>query len=233
MLAVRGALFALWQGVFAAGFALSGAAAPWSASVRWWPISFLLANVTCFFLLRALTRAEGVQLRELYGLGAGMWKRDALWFLLYFVLLGPVAMLPSTLLSLALWGDVNAGAARLFQALPLWACAVAFMLPPCIALTELPTYFGYALPRLQAQSRHPWVMVVPAALALALQHAALPLVLEWRFVLWRALAYVPFALVIGWALHRRASLLPWFMGLHLAIDFSIPVYVLMASLRAG
>lgn len=108
--------------------------------------------------------------------------------------------------------------------------AHAGALPLSIAFSELPAYAGYTLPRLQALTGKRGAMVLVVAAALAAQHVALPLVFDWRFVVWRALMYAPFALFIVWAIDRRPTLLPYFMGMHALIDLSVPVYVLLASL---
>ena len=230
MLFSRLVLFAACQALFALAFAMSGSAYPWSESVRWWPVSATMANFINLGLLYGLTRAEGVSMTALYNWNRGTWKRDSLLFLGAFVVLGPLAFLPSSFLGLGLWGDVNATTPVMFQSLPLWAVVPMFVLfPLSVAFSELPTYFGYVMPRLQVAIGRRVAVVVMVAAVLALQHAALPLVFDWRFATWRALMYLLFALFVAWALDRRPTLMPYFMGMHVLLDTSIPIYVLLAS----
>lgn len=223
-------LFAACQALVAIIQLVAGSAHPWEASVAWWPISATVANLLTIALLARMTRAEGLPLGALWNRSGATWKRDLLWFLGAFVLLGPIAMLPSSWLALALWGDVNATTPIMFQALPLWvAWPTLVLFPLSIAFSELPAYAGYALPRLQAITGKRGAMVLAVAAVLAAQHVALPLVFDWRFALWRALMYAPFALFIVWAIDRRPTLMPYFMGMHALIDLSVPIYVLLVS----
>lgn len=61
---------------------------------------------------------------------------------------------------------------------------------------------------------------------LAAQHATLPLIFDWRFIVWRVGMFLPFALLLGIALHRRPSLLPWLMAGHFFIDLSSAYFFL-------
>lgn len=101
-------LFAACQALFALAFAISGHAYPWSESVRWWPVSATLANLINIGLLFGLTRAEGISMTALYNWNCGTWKRDSPLFIGPFVVLGPLALLPSSFLALGLRGNVNA-----------------------------------------------------------------------------------------------------------------------------
>jgi hypothetical protein len=65
---------------------------------------------------------------------------------------------------------------------------------------------------------------------LSLQHVTLPLVLDWRFVLWRALMFLPFALLLAVVLDRRPRLLPYLVIVHILLDAAAAAQVLLASL---
>lgn len=65
---------------------------------------------------------------------------------------------------------------------------------------------------------------------LELQHVSLPLIFDWRFIVWRGLMFLPFALLLGWALHRRPGLLPYLVVVHILFDLLVAVQVLAASL---
>ncbi len=68
-----------------------------------------------------------------------------------------------------------------------------------------------------------------ASLFLGLQHATLPLILDGRFVLWRALMYLPFAFYIGAILKLRPRLLPFLVIGHALIDLAtVAVYFTLA-----
>ena len=58
----------------------------------------------------------------------------------------------------------------------------------------------------------------------------LPLLFDWRFVAWRALMFLPFALWMGFVIHRRPTTLPYLVIGHALLDLSLPILVLIASL---
>ena len=57
--------------------------------------------------------------------------------------------------------------------------------------TEQMTYQAYALPRVQALSGRAWVAIAVVAFWWALEHSFISLILGWRYVAWRSLAFLP------------------------------------------
>lgn len=74
-----------------------------------------------------------------------------------------------------------------------------------------------------------WAAVGLVAAALSLQHVTMPFLLDWRFGVYRALMYLPFALGVAFAIDWRRSLLPYFMGMHFLMDAQLPVFVWLVS----
>ena len=64
---------------------------------------------------------------------------------------------------------------------------------------------------------------------LSAQHMFFAFQLDWRYNLWLALKFLPFALWIGWIIDRRPTTLPYLMGAHFALDMSLPLLVLLVS----
>ncbi len=102
-------------------------------------------------------------------------------------------------------------------------------MPISIALVELPTYMGYSLPRMEAITRKRWLPVFLAAFWLALQHSALPLILDVRFMLYRFLSMLPLALCIGLVYQHYRRLGP-LMVIHYLLDLQLGVTVFLMSL---
>jgi membrane protease YdiL (CAAX protease family) len=98
-----------------------------------------------------------------------------------------------------------------------------------VALAELPTYFGYSITRIEALTGRTWWALSLAAFWLAAQHIALPLVFDGKFILWRFLAFIPLALVVGLIYLRTRRLLP-LMITHGLIDLSLGWTVFAMSL---
>jgi hypothetical protein len=108
----------------------------------------------------------------------------------------------------------------MFRPIPQWAALIGLIaFPLTIMFAELPTYFGYGMPRVEAQTGKRWLAVLAPALFLAAQHATLPLLFDARFLLWRLLMFLPLALYMGILLRWRLHLLPYMMVLHGLLDF--------------
>lgn len=231
MLALRPGLALAAQALLALGHGIAGVADPWRAAAAWWMGSFALAEVVNLALLRWLLRREGLRYRDLLAVRRGERSRDLGWLALALGVSAPLAVAPNVLLGLALWGDPQVGAELLFRPLPVaGAVAILVVFPAIHALTELPTYYGYVMPRLQVLAgRRVWPLLLCAGV-LAAQHGFLPLLLDGRYLVWRVLMFLPFALWLGWIVDRRPTTLRYLAVAHYLLDFQLPVFVLLASL---
>lgn len=225
----RLALFILFQALFALGFQLAGYADAWGNSADWWPIIVTLTNGLSIALTVRLLQREGKRYKDLFGIHKENILRDGLTVLGLFLIGGPLSYFPNPMLAKALWGDTQVVLPLLVRPLPLWAAyASVFLFPVTQGLAELATYFGYTMPRLESQGLRPWLAVTLPALVLSLQHIAVPLLFDLRFILWRGLMFLPFAFFVGVVLHWRPRLLPYFAIIHVLMDLSFAVLLLNA-----
>lgn len=232
MLVVRTVLFAFFQALIAFVLMLQGADQPWNAAIGYWPLTTTFANIVCIALLDRLTRHEGIRLLGLIPLDSSRLALDLLTAVGVLIISAPLVVLPSYALGSWLFGDPNAPSALMFQALPIWVAALCLVFfPLTVALSELPTYFAYVMPRLAVLTGRPWFAWLLAACWLGLQHATMPLVLDWRFMLWRALMFLPFALFIGACVFWRPRLLPYLMVGHGLLDLVTIWMIFSLSLR--
>jgi hypothetical protein len=230
MLALRSALSFGLLVALAAILAASGRSGAVSASAAWWLWFVTAANIACIVLMARFGRLEGLRLRDIYFASGSTWRGDLVWALVALVGTAVFAMLPGTLVAGALWADPNHPNVMLFQALPLLAVYPLFLVMPVTqALAELPTYWGYVAPRLRAAGTNRWIVVGIVGAVLSVQHMFFAFQLDWRYDLWLAVKFLPFALWTGFIVDRRPTTLPYLMGLHLALDASLPLLLLMAS----
>ncbi len=222
MLLSRTALFALAQVLIAAILALQGQTSPWSTSAAWWPYTASLTNLACIALLAWLLHREGGRLRDLYRIDRAHVGHDLLFLLLILVLVGPLGYLPNILGARLIFGDANVASAMFFHVLPAWAATAALVLFPVTnGLAELPVYYGYVMPRIKALSGRWWLALLLAAFWHGAQHCALPLIFDGRFLLWRLVMFIAFALLVGVVLLRRPRVLPYMLVIHTLMDFSL------------
>jgi hypothetical protein len=100
------------------------------------------------------------------------------------------------------------------------------LFPVTQGLVELATYLGYVMPRFKTQGMNTTLAVIIPSLMLAFQHMAVPLLFDVRFLAWRGLMFVPFALLVGTVLHWRPRLLPYLAVVHVLMDFSFAMMFL-------
>lgn len=220
MLASRSLLFLFFQAVIALVLLLMGKSNSWDGSVRWWLFTVIPANLVSVFLLVRLLKSEGKRYIDMMRFSKATVGRDLLWLLGTSVIGVPIMAAPMNTLAAFIFGDSMAPINMMFRTLPGWALALGILFPLTIPFSELPTYFGYAMPRIGEQIKNGWVAWLIASFFLALQHCFLPFIPDGRFFLWRLGMFIPFALFIGLILKLRPSLLPYAAIIHGLLDIS-------------
>ena len=231
MLALRTVLAVAFQALVALLFVMGRSGDPWRSAADWWLGWFALVSVANLALLRWLLHREGRRLRDLYRVDRLSRRADVRWVAIGLAVATPVAIIPNLLVGQVLWGSAEPGAELSFRAIPVVGALVILVAFPIVhAAAELPTYFGYVMPRLASAHGWRWRALLVPALVLSTQHVFLPLLFDWRFIVWRGLMFLPFALWLGFVIQRRPSTLPYLVVAHGVLDLSLPVYVLVASL---
>lgn len=227
MLISRSVLFLLFQALIALILFTTGTTSAWDESARYWTLMVTLANFVSIYLLTRLYNAEGKRFFDLFKFSRAEWKQDLLWFILLSIIAMPLVAAPREPLAKAIFGDVNIANNLLFRPLPAWAFVLSFLFPLTIAFAELPTYFAYAMPRLEAQLKNGWLAWLIASFFLAAQHMFLPTILDGGYFLWRFGMFLPFALFTGLVIKLRPSLLPYFVIVHALLDITTVLVYLM------
>jgi hypothetical protein len=224
----RSLLFVIFQALIAVILMVEGTASAWAESARWWTFMAFLANFVSIYLLVRLFNGDGKRYFEIIRFSRATWKTDLLWFIVVSIIAMPIAAAPREPLAIAIFGDAMTATSMLFRPLPTWVFLLSFLFPLTIAFAELPTYFGYVMPRLEAQLKNGWVAWLIASFFLAAQHMFLPFILNGGYLLWRLGMFLPFALFTGLVLKFRPALLPYFMIVHALMDVTtVLVYLMM------
>jgi len=222
MLFSRLVMFALCQIAIAVVLSLLGQQRAWDESAAWWPVAATLTNLFGILLLLNVAKREGMQVIDLYRVEKHHVGRELLVVLGLLVVAAPIMYVPNILVGTWLYGDMNQVSTLFFRPLPLSVLIPALILfPITISLVELPTYYGYIMPRLAALAGKNWPAILIAALFHAAQHCTLPLIFDWRFLIWRLLMFIPFALLVAICISRRPRLLPYMMIGHGLLDLQL------------
>jgi len=193
----------------------------WKAGAPWWSVYGTLVDIGCLGLMAVYTRKEGIRIRDLIGRPRLRRGRDILLglgcFLLVFPFFGCAAPVASRLVygsfQPQLYPGLLAG-----RALPFWA--IVYSLSAWWLLwspTEEMAYQGYVLPRIEALARSRWIAISIVGFWWALQHSFLPLILDWKYVVWRFLAFLP-GVVVFMLIYLKLRRLPPLILAHWPMD---------------
>jgi|WetSurMetagenome_2_1015567.scaffolds.fasta_scaffold12588_3 hypothetical protein len=229
MLVFRPILFVLFQAIIAVALLALGNGSPWKTSQGYWVVSALFANVPTYLALRGLLRKEGVRYFDGVRFTKSLWWHDLLIAGGLFLLAGPIAMLPNTMIANALWGGPEASYHLFFRKIPLWIVCIGFVWPITQGLVELPAYFSYCMPRLERILKNGWLAWAVSSFFLAFQHVALPAIFDGRYLLWRLGMFLPFAFFVGLCLKLRPRLFPYLMIAHGLVD--VPVVAMLLFVK--
>ncbi len=228
MLISRSWSFLVFQALIALILLAAGTTSAWDESARWWTFIASLANFVSIYLLMRMFNAEDKRYFDVIRFSRATWKTDLLWFLGFSIIGLPIAALVKDPLAVAIFGDAMIPTNMLFRPLPTWAFVLSFLFPLTIAFAELPTYFGYCMPRLEAQLKNSWTAWLISSFFLAAQHMFLPLILNGGYLLWRFGMFLPFALFTGLVIKLRPTLLPYFVIVHALMDVTtVLVYLIV------
>lgn len=211
--------FALFQSFVALGFLLAKNENPWQMSLAWWPFTVILTNLLCILFLIKKAQYENTSFFTQFRFHKATMKQDLLAMIGIFVITIFLVMGPNIGLAVLLFQDPQAGLKMMDYPLPLWATIISFIfLPTTQMFAEIPTYFTYISPALQKQNLKPWLAIGLAALFLSFQHLSMPLILDFKTIIYRMSMFLLFAIFLGGVLNRRPRLLPYIVIMHALLD---------------
>jgi len=221
LVVARAFLLVIAQAMVAVVYALCHHPSPWQAAAPWWSIYGTFVDIGCLLLMARFTRAEGIRIRDLIGKVRLRRGRDVFVGIGYYLLIFPCFLGGSMLSSLLVYGSIGPHLApgQLHgRPLPFWALVYTLSVWWVIwSPTEEITYQGYVLPRLEALFRRPWVPVMVVGFWWTLQLSALPLILDWRYIVWRFGSFAP-GVFVTILIYRRTRRLPPLIVAHWPMD---------------
>lgn len=218
MLFFRFLLAILAQAIISGIFFLCGSTTPWNAAGPWWMVYGTLIDLGCLWILLVFTKKEGIRITDLIGYDPKRLGQDILTGLAYFLLFFVITMGFTVLAGFMLYGSFQPPSVA--GKLPITAALYSVILWPLIwGIMEQITYQGYALPRMEKVVGRRWIAVLFVSFGWGLQHIALPLVLDWRFMAMRFISTFPLAIVMTILYLRKRRLMPFIVS-HWAMDFA-------------
>ncbi|MBK7427933.1 MAG: hypothetical protein IPI60_13355 [Saprospiraceae bacterium] len=206
-------LFAFFQGLIALILF------SWFESQKYWILVATITNICSILILRTLLKNKGINLLSIFKFDSTTLKKDLFIFLLLASISIPLVLLPSYYLNIWIYGGSSHYSDIMFQPISkvlVYLLLIAF--PLSIAFAELATYFGYLMPLLKTRLKSKTLIVLIPAFFLSIQHCTLPLIFELDFIVFRALVFLPFAVLLGISIFKRPSLFPYFVVFHGLLD---------------
>jgi uncharacterized protein len=186
MVLSRFSLAIISQAIIAGIFFLYGNLTPWKAAAPWWMVYGTIIDISCLTLLFFLTRKEGFKIINLTGYDTRYKSKDILTGLGYFLLFFTITMGCTLLAGILLYGSPQPP--FLAGKLPIMGALYTVIIWPLVwGITEQLTYQGYSLPRMVKVTGNKWSAIFIVSFGWGLQHLALPLIPDWRFMLMRFL----------------------------------------------
>jgi uncharacterized protein len=230
MLGARIGFAVVAQAAVAWAFFLRGESTPWLSAAPWWTGYGTLIDLGCLLALTYWMRRERLRMSDLVGMQPPGLGRDFLIGLAYAALILPFAMLGGFLGTTLIYG--SAPGPMPIGPLPLGGALYSFLIWPVVwAITEEVTYLGYALPRLERLTGSTWIAVLMVVFFWSIQHCAMPLRFDPRFLLWRAATAFPVVAVLSLIFIRTRRLLPLIVAHWTADALAVLVTVLLPALR--
>lgn len=218
-------LFALlFQGLTVIFFSLRGDAAPLQSAAPWWTVYGSLIDIACLISIAFLLRGEGLKISALIDFKREFFWRDIRMTLLLVLIFLVVGVIGGTLTGVLIYSGPPPA---IMGTLPLWGALYSLIIWPMLwGFTEQLTYQGYVLPRLQNLIGKTWLIISMIAIGYALQHTALPLVFDLKFILFRAFSSLPLLIMVPIYLRTR-RLAPFMIAHWVADALSVAVAMFM------
>jgi hypothetical protein len=201
----------------------------WNGAARWWTVYATLVDAGCLALMAAYTRKEGIRLRDLIGRVRLRWGRDFFGGIGCLLLVFPFFYLGFPAANWLVYGSIQpplfAGMLTA-RVLPLWGVVYSFSVWWLVwSPTEEMTYNGYALPRIEVLCGSRWKAIAVVGFWWALQHSFIPFILDWKYVAWRFVGFLP-GVIAFTLIYLRIRRLPPLILAHWMMDCSALFFTL-------
>lgn len=223
LVVARCILLILVQGIIAFYYHTSGHSTPWASAAKWWTVYGSAVDLSCLLLLFFALKQEGKSLSSLIDFDKKRIFKDLKTGVLIYILIFPLVGLAYSLgLGYLIFNEstLDSIVGQLAErTLPTWAYFYSIFIWWIIwSTTEELTYQAYSLPRLLSKYSQVKVFLL-IGFFWALQHSFLPLIFDWRFILWRLLAFFPLVICLMIAYMKTGRITPVIFA-HAMMDFS-------------
>lgn len=194
-------------------------------AAKWWTILCSICNIITIIILSLVLRFEGTSYRELINYQKGQTKfKKTLLIVILMLLVGVGGMYA---FGFIIYGYMPT---LLIHPVPVWLSIInLFVFPVTIIFAEMPIYFAYSLNRIEKFTGSKIFAIGYCMFFYALQHSFIPLVFEWKYVIFKFLSFLPLMIVLSIMYNRNKNLTPLMIG-HGIMDLLTASQILVMSL---
>jgi hypothetical protein len=192
---------------------------------KWWSVLCTFCNIITIILLIIICKSEGTTYKELIGYHKKQGNlKYTLLIIFIMILLGMCGMYG---FGFCIYGYVPV---TMIQPIPVWLSVInIILLPLTVVFAEFPLYFGYSLNGIEKITESKILSVAYPMFFYALQHSFIPLLYDWKHILFRFLSFLPLIIVLGVLYYRNRKLKPLMIG-HACLDLATGAQILMTSI---
>lgn len=192
---------------------------------KWWSIICVACNIITIIVLMKICKNQGTSYKKLIGYKRGQGNlKYKLSIVVLMFLLGIGGMYGFAYI---IYGYVPV---IMVQPIPAWLAAVnTIVLPLTIVFAEFPLYFGYSLNGIERNTGNKILAIVYPMFFYALQHSFIPLLYNWKHILFRFASFLPLMLVLGIIYYKNRKLQPLMIG-HAILDLATGAQILLTSI---
>ena len=192
---------------------------------RWWPIICIVCNIITIFILVIVCRYEEIKYIDLLNYKKGQSSFKYVFAITIIMLMVGVGSMVSG--GIIIYGAMPTSS---IQPLPVWVAVInVILLPLTIVFAEIPLYFGYSFKRIEEQSKNKLFAAIYVIFFYALQHSFIPLLWDWKHILFRFISFIPLLIVLSIIYIRRRNLIPLMIG-HGVMDLATGIQILISSI---
>jgi hypothetical protein len=192
---------------------------------QWWPAICVICNIITIILLVIVFKREKTTFKKIIHYEKGNKNiKETLLIVLIMILLGIGGIYG---FGFMIYGYVPV---TMMQPIPVWIAAInILLLPITVIFAEMPLYFGYSLNRIEQISNNKLLAIGYPMFFYALQHSFIPLLFDFKYMVFRFLSFLPLIIVLGIIYYKKRKLTPLMVG-HAVLDFATAVQILIMSL---
>lgn len=123
------------------------------------------------------------------------------------------------------YGVIPYAAPMMIAPIPLWLAVInVVVLPISTAFAEDGLYLGCGV----NQIKNKYVAIFVPAFFFALQHSFIPVLFDFRYIVYRFISFLPLTIILCWNYYNKRNPLPIMVG-HTIIDIATVMQILATS----